>query len=76
MSPPPINRRGFRVLTSDRELIETMTPEHQAVLRARGNYKKICEDLAIPAGTLKSRLSRARDALELKRITAKVNADG
>lgn len=72
----PIQRRGFRILPSDHELIATMTPEHQAVLRVRGSYKAIAEELGLAEGTVKSRLSRARDALELKRITAKVNADG
>jgi len=55
--------RGFVIFESDESLIAALQPNHQNVLRLMGSYAEMVEQLQVPAGTLRSRLHRARAAL-------------
>jgi hypothetical protein len=54
---------GFTLRESDEELLDQLTPHHQALLRCHGSYGDLAERFGIPIGTLRSRLHRARAAL-------------
>jgi hypothetical protein len=54
---------GFVIFESDEPLFAALKPDHQNVLRLTGSYAEMGEQLQVPAGTLRSRLHRARAAL-------------
>ncbi len=60
-----------------RAAFEQLSPEHQSVLALRAvqdlSYEQIAETLGVPAGTVMSRLSRART--ELKRLMQSQTGD-
>jgi RNA polymerase sigma-70 factor (ECF subfamily) len=55
--------RGVALMQSDDPLLEYLSPPHRQILRAEGSYEEIAAALGIPVGTVRSRLSRARQAL-------------
>ena len=55
--------RGVALMQSDDPLLEHLSPPHRQILRAEGSYEEIAAALGIPVGTVRSRLSRARQAL-------------
>jgi DNA-directed RNA polymerase specialized sigma24 family protein len=58
----------FRFQQGDMELIEQLRPEHREVLLlSEGSYVERAARLNIAVGTLRSRLHRARAALEALR---------
>ena len=59
--------KTFRVMAEDTPLIEKLSRDHQAILKASGTYKEIATALHINVGTVRSRLNRARTALEALR---------
>ena len=48
----------------DAPLIEKLSVPHREILLAKGNYKEIGRNLNLPIGTVRSRLHRAREALQ------------
>lgn len=63
-----MNRRGFRLLETDD--LSKIKPRHVLVLvavEAGQSYSQIAKTLGIPEGTVKSRISRARAAVEALR---------
>ncbi len=65
----PMERAAARQMVGRvQEGISRMPPEVQEVLRLRFalgyDYEEVAEALSLPLGTVKSRISRARDALE------------
>lgn len=62
--------RKFQIAETDAPLIESLKPEHQAVLRAQGSYVDMAECLNIPIGTVKSRYHRAVAAIKAMRAAA------
>jgi hypothetical protein len=48
----------------DAPLIEKLSASHREILLAKGNYKEIGHNLNVPIGTVRSRLHRAREALQ------------
>ena len=57
----------FRLEAGDMELLDQMPAPYRDALLASGSYKERAERLNIPLGTLRSRLHRARAALEALR---------
>ena len=67
-SPNTVRRKAkylnFAFLSGDSELLSSLSEEQRAVLTASGPYKERAEKLGLPIGTVRSRLHRARAALE------------
>ena len=57
----------FRLQPGDAELLEQLSEPHRAILLFHGSYQECSEALNIPLGTVRSRLHRARAALEALR---------
>ena len=55
--------RGVGLEPGDERLLDHLSPDQRAILRAKGSYQEIAAALQIPVGTVRSRLSRARAAL-------------
>jgi DNA-directed RNA polymerase specialized sigma24 family protein len=68
-APKARNQRFLRFgfLAGDEALFSNLSPAHSAVLLSRGSYEERAAALDIPIGTLRSRLHRARAALEALR---------
>ena len=60
----------FQLHDSDVQLLSHLTEEHRALLLATGSYRELAEQFAIPIGTVRSRLHRARARLETLRHDA------
>lgn len=60
-------RARFHQTPENEPLLEKLVPEHRDVLAASGSYEDIAAQLSLPVGTVKSRLHRARKALEKMR---------
>src|SRR4051812_1505461 len=64
ISVPPADRAPFHEFTA---AMATLTAEHRQILLLVGlegmNYREIAEELAVPIGTVMSRLARARERL-------------
>jgi DNA-directed RNA polymerase specialized sigma24 family protein len=54
----------FRLRAEDAELIRQLPPLYQAVLESEGAYGERAAALNVPIGTVRSRLHRARKALQ------------
>lgn len=54
----------FELQPGDRVLLDRLSAEQRNVLLTSGSYKDRAEKLNIPVGTVRSRLHRARSALE------------
>ncbi|HZQ40508.1 MAG TPA: sigma factor-like helix-turn-helix DNA-binding protein [Rhizomicrobium sp.] len=54
----------FRLQAEDAELIRQLPPLYQAVLESEGAYGERAAALNVPIGTVRSRLHRARKALQ------------
>jgi DNA-directed RNA polymerase specialized sigma24 family protein len=54
----------LNIKETDQELIKQLSVEHQAALNIKTDYKAAALELGINVGTLKSRRSRAFQALE------------
>jgi hypothetical protein len=57
----------FAIEPGDTELLDQLKAEHREVLFSRGTYQERAQALNIPVGTVRSRLHRARAALEALR---------
>jgi DNA-directed RNA polymerase specialized sigma24 family protein len=57
----------FQLVAGDMELLEQMPAPFREALLASGTYQERAARLGIPVGTLRSRLHRARAALEALR---------
>lgn len=53
----------FSLEEADELLLDRLLPRHRAILVMPGNYRALAKALAVPIGTVKSRLHRARAAL-------------
>lgn len=60
-------RRAFRIQPSDMELIGQLKAEHREILLCEGSYVERAARLNVAVGTVRSRLHRARAALEALR---------
>src|ERR1700744_4197544 len=54
----------FALTPEDEKLLEELPPYQQAILRSTGSYQERAEQLGVAVGTVRSRLHRARAALE------------
>ena len=54
----------FTLEPGDEKLLEELPPYQQAILRSEGSYLQRAEKLGVAVGTIRSRLHRARTALE------------
>lgn len=57
----------FTIEPGDTEFLDQMKAEHREALLASGTYQERAQALNIPVGTVRSRLHRARAALEALR---------
>ena len=60
-------RRNFRLEPADLELIDQLKAEHREILLCDGSYVERATKLNLAIGTVRSRLHRARAALEALR---------
>lgn len=60
-------RNGSSFQAGDEKLFGLLSDNHLEILRQRGSMEEIAESLHVPVGTVKSRLNRARTALETLR---------
>jgi hypothetical protein len=58
-----LTRNTITVTDGDTVLLEQLVATHREILLAKGNYKEMGLNLRLSAGTVKSRLHRARAAL-------------
>jgi DNA-directed RNA polymerase specialized sigma24 family protein len=72
-----VSYKGFQILDSDTPLIDGLKETHRQLLAMNGeSYETMAKTHGIPPGTVRSRLHRARVALERARIKAKNNKLG
>jgi DNA-directed RNA polymerase specialized sigma24 family protein len=69
ISPTPRPKRSqkflhFKLRAEDDTLLELMPNKQRELLTAPGSYKEIGERFGLPIGTVRSRIHRARAALE------------
>ncbi len=63
-----MKNRKFTITDADAPLIAKLSPEHQQMLaRNKSSTATIAAELDLPEGTVKSRMHRARNALEALR---------
>jgi DNA-directed RNA polymerase specialized sigma24 family protein len=55
---------GFELSESDEALLIRLPRPQREILQSQGDYKTRAQELGIPIGTVRSRLHRARAALE------------
>ena len=55
---------NFRLLSGDEALLELLPQRQRELLLAEGSYQDIASRFGLPIGTVRSRLHRARVALE------------
>ena len=55
--------RDMHLIDSDEPLLALLNPQEQEILRATGTYEEMAKILAVPSGTVRSRLHRARAKL-------------
>lgn len=67
--------RGYTLDEKDKELLGKLRPHHRAVLTADGTYKQIASALGVPLGTVRSRMNRARTALERLKNVEQLKSD-
>jgi DNA-directed RNA polymerase specialized sigma24 family protein len=58
-----LTRSTVIVTEEDAPLLLQLAPPHREILLAKGNYKEVGLNLRLPLGTVRSRLHRARAAL-------------
>ncbi len=56
-----------KIMPSDKSLIERLPENQRVLLQSQGQYRERAERFGIPVGTVRSRLHRARTALDILR---------
>jgi DNA-directed RNA polymerase specialized sigma24 family protein len=66
---------GFVLQPGDEALLPLLSEEHRAILKGHGSYAERAEALGVAVGTVRSRLHRARAALEKLRAAHNLPED-
>jgi DNA-directed RNA polymerase specialized sigma24 family protein len=62
--------RNFTLTDADKPLLGKLSAKHREILGCTGSYDEIAAALNLNPGTVRSRLNRARNALERLRANA------
>jgi DNA-directed RNA polymerase specialized sigma24 family protein len=65
----PLKYLRFKLQPGDKELFDLLPPRQRELIEAEGSYLDLARRFNLPIGTVRSRLHRARAALERLRQT-------